>query len=153
MLYELALVAITSMLPVSELRGGIPLGIALGLPPELAILTSIAANTLVFFPVYFGLELFYERFFSKWKFSRKIVERSKKKAGPYLDKYGILGLAVFIGIPLPATGVWTGTLIAWLFGLDWKKSFLAAFLGVLMAAAIVSAIVLGFLAGLGFLVG
>ncbi|MCX6814899.1 MAG: small multi-drug export protein [Candidatus Aenigmarchaeota archaeon] len=152
MLNELLLVVITTMLPVSELRGGIPLGIALGLPPWLAILTAIIANCLVFFPVYFGLKIFYERLFSRWKISRKIVERSKKKAEPYINKYGILGLAVFIGVPLPATGVWTGTLIAWIMDLNWKKSFLAACLGVLIAAAIVSAIVLGFLAGLNFLV-
>jgi uncharacterized membrane protein len=152
MLEELLPVVITTMLPVAELRGGIPIGIALGLPPLLVITTAIAVNCLMFFPLYFGLELFYERLFSRYEFCRRVVERSHKKAKPYLDRYGIFGLALFIGIPLPATGVWTGTIIAWVLGLEWKRSFLAVCLGVLISAAIVSVIVLGLLSGMAFFV-
>ncbi|MEM7816144.1 MAG: small multi-drug export protein [Candidatus Aenigmatarchaeota archaeon] len=153
MLNEIALVAFVAMLPVSELRGAIPLGISLGLPLEYVIIVSLFANCLAFFPIYFGLELLYERFFIRYLFCRNLMEKSRKRVEPYISRYGIIGLAVFIGIPLPVTGVWTGTIVAWVLGLDWKKSFLAVCLGVLMAAAIVSMVVLGFLAGLGFVLG
>lgn len=56
-------------------------------------------------------------------------------------------------LPLPVTGVWTGTLIAWLFGLDWKRSFLAICLGVLIAGTIISVAMLGLLNGMGLLAG
>jgi uncharacterized membrane protein len=71
----------------------------------------------------------------------------------YVEKYGIIGLAVFVGIPLPVTGVWTGTGAAWLLGLDWRKSFLAICLGVAMSATIVSLLVFGFLNGIVLLHG
>lgn len=144
-------VIITSVLPIAELRGGIPLGIAVGLDPVFAILLSIFANILVFFPVYFGLVLFYDKFLFKWKFLNRFLERSRKKGKPYIDKYGLIGLTVFVGVPLPMTGAWTGTIIAWLLGSEWKKSFLAVSLGVIIAGIIVSLISLGVLTGLKFL--
>ena len=73
---------------------------------------------------------------------RRLVGRLHKKA-PFVKQYGWVALAVFIGVPLPFTGAWTGTGIAWLLGLDWKKSFLAVSLGVLMATIIVSIFALG----------
>jgi uncharacterized membrane protein len=143
MLNELFWVIVLSMSPISELRGGIPVGLALGLPPEAVILTAFLANAFVFFPVYFGLDLFYHRFFERFAWARKLMEGVHKRGAKSIEKYGVLGLAIFIGIPLPATGVWTGTGVAWLLGLDWKKSFVAAVLGVAIATAIVSAVVLG----------
>lgn len=145
MLEQLLLVIITTLLPIAELRGGIPLGIALGLDPLLVILTATVVNALVFFPVYFGLEILYERFFARFSWARKLIESVHRKGRKYVEKYGIIGLAIFIGIPLPMTGAWTGTAIAWLFKLEWKKSFLAVCLGVLIAAAIVSLAVFGFI--------
>jgi uncharacterized membrane protein len=62
-----------------------------------------------------------------------------KKGSKYVEKYEVLGLAIFVGIPLPFTGVWTGSALAWLLDLDWKKSFLAVSLGVIIAACIVTA--------------
>jgi uncharacterized membrane protein len=145
MLEQLWPVIVTTLAPVAELRGGIPLGIAMGLDPALVIATAFIVNCLVFFPVYIGLTLLYERFFIRFAWCRKLIERIHKKGRPYVERYGILGLAVFVGIPLPATGAWTGTGIAWVLGLDWKRSFLAVCLGVLIAAVIVSAVSLGVL--------
>lgn len=145
-------VAVTNFLPIAELRGGIPLGVALGLDPIFAILFSVFVNSLVFFPVFFGLALLYDKFLFKWKFLNKFLERSRKKGKPYVDKYGLIGLAIFVGIPLPLTGAWTGTIIAWVLGLNWKKSFLAVTLGVIIAGTIVGAIILGILTGLKFLI-
>jgi uncharacterized membrane protein len=141
------LVIIATMLPIAELRGGIPLGIALGLPPLTVILLAVVTNCLVFFPIFFGLKLFYERLFSRFTWARRLMNRVHKKGGPYVEKYGIIGLAVFVGMPLPVTGAWTGTGVAWFLGLDWKKSFLAVCLGVMISAAIVSTITLGFMNG------
>ena len=145
---ELITVIITTMLPIAELRGGIPLGLGLGLNPAIVILTAFIVNCLVFFPVYFGLALFYDRFFSRFAWARKLIEHVHKRGSKYVEKYGILGLAVFVGIPLPVTGVWTGTGAAWLLGLDWKRSFLAICLGVLISTAIVSIISLGLINGI-----
>lgn len=148
MLPELWPVIITAMLPVAELRGGIPLGMALGLNPWVVIAAAIIANCAVFFPVYFGLKYLYKDVFERFAWARRLVERLRKRGGPYIERYGIPGLIIFVAIPLPATGAWTGTLIAWLLGLDWKRSFLAVAAGVVIAGAIVSAVVLG---GLGIL--
>lgn len=148
--WNLLPVIITTMLPVAELRGGIPLGImVMGLPPSLVIPLAIVVNCLIFFPVYFGLELLYERFFIRYAWARRLIERVHRRGRPYIERYGIPGLIIFIGIPLPVTGAWTGTGIAWLLGLDWKRSFLAVCLGVLMAASIVSLVVFGLIGGAG----
>ena len=136
---EILSVIIASMLPISELRGSIPLGLKLGIDPKFVIITSIIFNALVFFPIYFGLELFYHKIFSKFE----IVERCMKRILKHkekVDKYGYFGLAILVAIPLPFTGAWTGSALAWLLRLEWKKSFLSIFLGVLLAGIIVSLI-------------
>lgn len=142
-------IIITTMLPVAELRGGIPLGIALGLEPWLVILTAIIVNCLIFFPIYFGLELLYERFFIKYAWAQRLIDRVHRRGRPYIERFGILGLILFVGIPLPVTGAWTGTGIAWLLGLEWKRSFLAVCVGVLIAACIVSLVTFGLINGVG----
>ncbi len=145
-------VIITTMLPVAELRGGIPLGIiVMGLPPALVIPLAIIVNCLVFFPIYFGLELLYGRFFIRYAWARRLIERVHRRGRPYIERYGIPGLIIFIGIPLPVTGAWTGTGIAWLLGLDWKRSFLAVCAGVILAACIVSLVVFGLVGWTGIL--
>ncbi len=141
-------VVITSMLPVSELRGGIPLGIALGLDPAVVFVLAVISNAVVFFPIFFGLRFFYKKFFSNLPLAKKIVERTRKRGKPYIDKYGVWGLIIFVGVPLPITGAWTGTLLAWLLGLDWKRSFLAASFGVLMAGLIILLVSLGLVSGI-----
>jgi uncharacterized membrane protein len=142
MFYEMLLVVIVTMSPIAELRGGIPLGIMLGLPATVVIPMAFAVNCLIFFPIYFGMGLFYDRFFARFGWASRLVGRLHKKA-PFVKQYGWVALAVFVGVPLPFTGAWTGTGIAWLLGLDWKKSFLAVSLGVLMATIIVSIFALG----------
>jgi len=146
-------VILVSMLPIAELRGSIPLGLALGLNPTQTFLISVFFNSLVFFPVYFGLEWFYERLFSKIPFFERILERIRKKGSKYVEKYELAGLIIFVSVPTPFTGAYSGSALAWLFGIEWKKSFLAIFLGVLIAGIIVSIASLGLLAGLDFLVG
>jgi len=136
---------VATMSPFLELRGGIPLGLAMGIPAEFVIPVAIIANCLIFFPIYFGLELLYERFFARFEWAQRIMARVHRKGSKYIQKYEVIGLAVFVGIPLPVTGVWTGTAIAWLMKLDWKKSFLSICLGVLIAGTIISILSLGVL--------
>jgi len=133
-----------SIFPISELRGAIPLGISLGFSPLSVFLISIFFNSIIFFPIYFGLELLYERFFCRFSFVRKILKRIEKKRDA-IDKYGFLGLVLFVAIPAPFTGAYTASALAWLLGLDWKKSFLVIAFGVVIAGIIVSAFTLGIL--------
>lgn len=142
---------VITALPIAELRGGIPFALLSGLDPITAFFVAVIVNSLIFFPVFFGLRFFYEKIFSKWSFVQNLVERTQKNGKPYIEKYGLLGLAVFVAIPLPMTGAWTGSALAWLLGMEWKKSFLSIAAGVVVAGMIVTAISLGVLGGLKFL--
>ncbi|MCD6483329.1 MAG: small multi-drug export protein [Candidatus Aenigmarchaeota archaeon] len=136
-------IIIISMSPFLELRGSIPYGIATGMNYPLVILISIVFNSLVFFPVYFGLEFFYHNFFSRFKIVRRIIQRTKKKGSKYVERYKILGIAIFVAIPLPFSGAYSGSILAWLMSVDWKKAYLAVLMGVCGAALIVSSASLG----------
>ncbi len=135
-----------SMLPVAELRGAIPLGIYWGLFPPLVFLISILGNMV---PVPFIL-IFLE---SVEKLLRKsemlsraldwVFERTYRKASSSVRRWEYLALIFFVAVPLPGTGAWTGSLIAYLFKFDIKKSFLAIFAGVLVAGLLVTLASLG----------
>lgn len=141
-----------SMLPIIELRGAIPLGFAFGLPWWQAYLISVVGNLL---PIPFILLMINAvikwmakskvKFFNK--ISNFLLEKVEKKRDR-IEKYSFWGLCIFIAIPLPVTGAWTGALVAAVIGMKPWKAFLSALLGVLMAGTIVSLIVYG---GVGFL--
>ena len=134
-----------AVLPISELRGSIPYGILVGLPVSLVIVISIIANIAAGIFAYFFLDRLIKLFFNFGLFKeyyQKIVERSQKKIKEAVDKYGWIGVAIFIGIPLPFTGAWTGALGSYLIGLKKKKTMAAIILGVVIAGAIVSIIML-----------
>jgi len=130
--------------PISELRGAIPFAYLRGYPLWEAILLGAGANLLVSPLVYIFLTYFHGFFYSRWNFYAKVfdktVVRTRMKLGPKIRKYGMWGILLFVGIPLPITGAWTGTLGAWVLGLDRKRSMLAASGGVAMSATIVSLI-------------
>ena len=136
-----------AMLPIAELRGALPAAIVVyDLPVWKAILLSIIGNML---PVYFLL-IGFERV-SQWLRVRfvffdvlfnKLFDKTRQKLESKVDKYGVWALALFVAIPLPVTGAWTGTLAAFVFGLSKKKSFFAIFVGLLMAATIVTVLTL-----------
>jgi len=135
--------------PWIELNGAIPVALALGFDPVLVLVSAIILNSLLFFPVYFGLEKFY-----KHAKHIKIINKTMvwtEKRGHKVRKYGPAGLAVFIAIPGPFTGVYSATLLAWLFRMNWKHAFVGIFVGVICAAIIVWAISIGALAALRFL--
>ena len=138
-------VTIISMLPVVELRGGIPFARLLKLPLGQAIFFSIVGNTI---PIPFLL-LFINKIFD-WlrptkhlgKFVRKMETRAMNKSGS-IAKAEFWGLVAFVGIPLPGTGGWTGSLIASLLKVDTKKAFAAIMLGIAVAATIMGFISYG----------
>ncbi|ADB57181.1 COG2426 family protein [Archaeoglobus profundus] len=137
-------VLIVSALPISELRGGIPLALYLGFDPLKAYIFSILGNLL---PVPFLLIFLnlIERIALRTPLSRfytRIVERTRRKKD-LIEKYGYLGLSIFVAIPLPVTGAWTGCLLAFLLGLNRMKSFFYIALGVAIAGIIVLASSLG----------
>lgn len=134
------LVFIISLLPILELRGGLIAAALLGLNPISAYIISIIGNIL---PVPFIL-LFINKLMDLMRKSKtsifnkfvgwldKKVEKNKHK----IEKYGYWGLVLFVGIPLPGTGAWTGCLIASALELDRKKSFGTCMLGVVLASII-----------------
>ena len=146
------LVILANLSPFSEQIGGIALGLSLGLDPIYVLLLSLLINCLLFFPIYFGLRIFYRRFFSKIGLFNKYVEKTRMKGKPYVDKYGILGLTAFIALPTPLTGTYTASILSWFLGLDWKRSFIAIVLGSTIGALIIMSASLGFIEILKYLV-
>jgi len=129
-----------SMIPVIELRGALPIGVGMGLHPLAALIVSVIGNLI---PLPF-LILFTKRVFS-WlrkhfpkldKIILKLEERAEAKRET-VEKYKFWGLFIFVAIPLPGTGGWTGALIAAMMDMRLKKAFPAITLGVLTAGLIV----------------
>lgn len=135
-----------SMLPVAELRVGLPFGVALGLPWYLAFIAAVIGNIL---PVPFII-LFIRPLFiwikKKTRLSRlieRLEKRAFKKAGS-VYRYELLGLFILVAIPLPGTGAWTGALVAAMLDMRLKNAFPAIILGVIMAGVLVMLITHGF---------
>lgn len=137
-----------SMIPIVELRAGLPYGIALGLDYPLALTAAVMGNL---FPVPFII-LFIRKVFS---FLRKFfpgidsfissIEKKGRSKSEYVAKYGPIGLCILVAIPLPGTGAWTGALVAALLDLRMKTALPAIILGVFIAAGIVTSITFGFI--------
>jgi uncharacterized membrane protein len=144
MIREIALTLLATVLPISELRGGIPLGILeYHLDPLLVFCIAVIANTLIFFPIFFALRLFYDKVLFRIPLFDKYLDSLRKRGKPKVDKYGFWGLFLFVAVPLPVTGAYTGTILAWLLGMDWRKAFPAVGLGVVVAGVVVLLITLG----------
>lgn len=137
---------VIAMLPILELRGALPIGIAMGLPIPLAYLLAVLGNMA---PVPFII-LFIRKIF-EWmrKYSEilgNLVERIEKRAhekAKAFYKYELIGLVLLVAIPLPGTGAWTGALVAALLEIRLKVAIPCILLGVLLAGAIVCMTVLG----------
>jgi len=135
---EIALTLLMTVSPVFELRGGIPLGILhYGLDPLFTFSIAVVANVLVFFPIFLVLRLFYDRVLFRIPLFEKYLGNLRQRGKPKVDKYGFWGLFLFVAVPLPLTGAYTGTILAWLLGMDCKKAFPAVGLGVIVAGIVV----------------
>lgn len=143
---DFVMTMLVSMIPVVELRGGIPYGVAAGLPVWLAYIAAVIGNLI---PVPFII-VYIRRIF-KWirRHMPKLngmVDKLEKKAHLKSDvmlKYQYLGLALFVAIPLPGTGAWTGCLVAAFLDMRLKKAFPAALLGVVVAGFVISVLAYG----------
>ena len=132
---------LVSRVPVIELRGAIPIGVARGLPFWVAVLVSVIGNLV---PVPFII-IFIKKIFAfmreKMPKLNGLVTRLENKANSKsetVQKYAFWGLFIFVAIPLPGTGAWTGALIAAMLEMPLKKAFPSIMLGVLSAGAIVT---------------
>jgi len=133
-------VLLTAMLPVIELRGAIPVGISLGMSSTHAFIISFIGSMI---PVPFIL--FTVRPLFNWlrqtnlfrNLIRRITEKSLNKSGR-IQKYGVWGLFLFVAIPLPGTGVWSGSLAAALLNLRFKWAFPAILIGNLIAGILIT---------------
>lgn len=150
-LEKTVLVILTTALPISELRGGIPLALSFGFNPISAFLLTVFINSILFFPIFFGLKLFYENFLSRIKIFRKYLERVRIRGEPLINKYGVIGLAIFVSLPLPMSGVYSGSVLSWLLGFSWKKAFFAIMIGVVTSGLIVLGMTLGVFTSIAFL--
>ena len=134
------LVIIVSAMPISELRGAIPVGIMLGLAPIKVFVLAILGNLIPVLPLLYLLEPVSEKL-RKFSFFKKffdwLFKRTRKKS-KIIEKYELIGLIILVAIPLPMTGAWTGCVAASLLKLDKKLSFFAVSAGVAIAAVIVS---------------
>ncbi|MDD5552736.1 MAG: small multi-drug export protein, partial [Candidatus Omnitrophica bacterium] len=126
--------------PVSELRGAIPLALSFGMPLGKAFWLSVIGNIIPVVPALFLLEPVSNRLrrFRPWaRFFDWLFERTKKKADT-IQKYEALGLCLFVAIPLPMTGAWSGVVAASLFKIKFRYAFISILAGVLLAGLIVS---------------
>lgn len=132
------IVFIISMLPIIELRGGLIAASILGIPWYIATPICILGNLL---PIPFIL-LFIRKileFLKRFNWLRKIIEKIEDrttKKGKKIQKRWFIGLILFVGIPLPGTGGWTGALAADIFHIRFKYAFFAIFIGLIVASAI-----------------
>lgn len=160
MLYKILILILVTFIPAFELRASIPLGIlngsvdlpfglnlqGFGLNWMLVFLICVTTNIILGPLVYYLLHNFIHyflrfKFFSN--FYHKKVEKTQRKIKPLVKKYGLLGISLFIAIPTPGSGSYTGALAAYILGINYKKFILANAIGVLIAGILVSLASLG----------
>jgi len=146
---------ILTIMPVTELRAGLPLALVyardVGIPVWLIFSMILLLNILVIFFVFYFLDNLH-RIFLRIKIYKKIFEKYLEKFQRKVDKFegkysalGFLALVAFVAVPLPGTGAWTGVLLSWLLDLDRKKSILAISTGVVLAGVFILLGTLAFL--------
>lgn len=154
MLKDWLILVLITFLPLVELRLSIPVGIlsgtislpwgitlsGLGLNPGWVFLIAAITNILLGFIIFNFVHLFDEGLRNSRirKPYSKFMDRSHRKLHPYVERFGIFGIAIFIGIPIPGSGVYMGSLGAFMLGLNKKQFYKANIIGVLIAATIVT---------------
>lgn len=136
-----------SMLPVIELRGGIPVGVELGLNPWLAFLVAMLGNLAPIPFILLLLDKILEWMKTRAGFLGKTanwLERKAYKNQETIEKYKALGLIILVAIPFPGTGAWTGALVATVLRINRKTAFPCIVTGVIIAGIVVTAVWYGF---------
>lgn len=137
---EVIIAMLWSISPFGEAKVGIPYAIFNGVNPYMAFLVCFLANVMVFPVMQFFLQVI-NRYFLKWRFYKKsaifVARRAKTGAGKNVRKYGFWGLLVFVMMPIPGTGVYAGTIAAYILGIRKRKAFLANTIGIFFSCVIV----------------
>ncbi len=150
-------VFLVSMVPIIELRGAVPIGVGMGLPEWAVLIVAIIGNLIPVPFIFFFARKFLE-WGSTWKWQKgqnfcKWCLKKGENGGKKLEKKAgnniYLALALFVGIPVPGTGAWTGTLAASMLNLDRRKTIVAVTTGLVLAGTIMSVISLGLFKFLG----
>jgi uncharacterized membrane protein len=132
-----------TFIPFLELRASIPIGLGLIGKSAImsialvAIITNIILGIILFFIVEWIIKVFTKIDFIKKIYDNTII-KIQKKVHPYIHRYGTIGLAIFIGIPLPGSGVYSGVIAAKILGFEFKDYFIAMCIGVVIAGLIVA---------------
>ena len=144
-------VFLCAMIPIIELRGAIPLGAALGLHPLWNYALAVVGNLIpvpLILPFIRQILDWMERLPCFEKLVRWLRAKAEKGRGK-VEKYAVVGLAVFVAIPLPGTGAWTGSLVAALMGMRFSKAMISVIAGVLAAGVVMSLLSYGVVAAFG----
>jgi len=138
---------ILTILPVTELRAGLPLAIGFAIDNNIPVFlissTIILINILLIFFIFYFLDNIHIKLMNLGFYKRtykKFLKRFQKKVEKIEKKYNSLGfvaLILFVSVPLPGTGAWSGSLVSWILGLERKKSILAISIGVIIAGILV----------------
>lgn len=132
-------VMLTAALPIIELRGAIPVGISLGLSPLHAFFLGFIGSLIPVPFILIAIKPIFDNL-KKTKVFRKIVDRLVARSfnkSHFIRRYGSLGLLIFVALPIPGTGVWSGSLIAALLNIRYKWAFPSIIIGNLISGAIV----------------
>jgi uncharacterized membrane protein len=138
-------VVILSALPISEVRGGIPYGLLTGLPLWKTLLLAIPANVIAVIPMILGFNWAAERLADKPLLGGIIAHLLKKarRKEEMVNKYGVWAVTLFVAVPLPVTGAWTGSVVAAVFGMEFWRAVGCMLVGVIIASTIVTILTLG----------
>ena len=140
MLIDLLIAMLWSLSPFGEAKVGIPYGLLNDVNPYLVFIFCFLANLLVFPMMMFFLEKI-NRYFTRWRSYKKsaifVARRAKKGSGKNVQRFGFLGLMLFVMLPIPGNGVYAGSIATYLFKMDKKKAFWANAIGIFFSSLIV----------------
>ena len=122
-------VIITLLSPIAEARLGIPLGLVLNITPIMLILYALICACAIYFIGRLCLNLIYDKWISRLPLCERITSSIRSKGFNMVQRYGWFGLFLFVVVPIPGTGVYSGTLVSWLLDLPWWKSSIAVISG------------------------
>lgn len=136
-------VLFTAMLPIAELRVAIPYGISLGMNPFNAFFWAVLGNIIPNIFILWLLPIFANKLRKYWKWWDHFLNKTHDHHSKKFKEKGSVFILLFVGVPIPGSGSWTGSLLAFLFDLKYKKALLIISLGVLMAGVIILSLSMG----------
>lgn len=156
MINDILMIVLVTLLPFLELRASIPYGILRtdfhwSIVFLIALITNMLLGPIVYILLDKVVHIFLRIKIIDWVYQH-YVEKTQKKIRKYVDKYGEIGVAIFIGIPLPGSGSYSGALGSYIIGLNFRKFIIANIIGVLIAGVIVTLIMLTGAEALNFFV-